>query len=389
MQGVRSCKVKSMKLQVFALLLLSTGLFLTAETTHRRFSFHHNLSPALESRYYLLRYQFQEPQNASLLTSYVTGVKRGFNHHTRQVHKELHLLHLFTPSGIHFQALFLLLYPLVWYQKRTKNSWALLALIALCLSPLSLNGYESLKRIGLLKTAFLLRSQYKIPISPFALFLLIFALDYIFGTYQDSPLSFTYSFLFLGLIFSSLDRPKIFFILNLFLGQILVGFLTQTPIYLFGFAAGLVLTSLFTILFPCFFLIFWLSPYLPAAFAEAPIHLYRESLMIAEKFVFWGPVFTPCLMLAFCLIGYFAFLNLEKPLKGRFVFLALIMLTTSPLENQAKRQKTIPAEFQKVQSKEFKQAKYSRYGIRFRNEKNQRCRLQLYNGNAWREHCRS
>ena len=108
----------------------------------------------------------------------------------KEKYKSLGLNHLFTPSGFHLSAVLLPLMKLI-----KSDRWQLMILIVLTMGIFTLSGQGALKRMALIK----LQQKWLDQKSGFLLALLM---DMLFGSFLNSPLSFTYSFLFLGLIYS-------------------------------------------------------------------------------------------------------------------------------------------------------------------------------------------
>ena len=133
------------------------------------------------------------PKEAELLElweSMLTGRSAPVSRWIKDQYKSLGLNHLFTPSGFHLSAVLL---P---FMKIIKNpKWQLVALILVGCGVFSLSGQGALKRMVLVKLGQKLFDQK-------AGFILAIILDLLFGSFTDSPLSFCYSFLFLGIIYS-------------------------------------------------------------------------------------------------------------------------------------------------------------------------------------------
>ena len=96
----------------------------------------------------------------------------------------------------------------------------------------------------------------KIKSCVFSIFLLVFLGDFFFGTYQDSPLSFLYSFIFIGSILSQLEKPYVSIFFPLIGSHIILAYFTFLPIFPIGLLIGILITPLFSILFPIFLIIY-------------------------------------------------------------------------------------------------------------------------------------
>ncbi len=153
------------------------------------------------------------PQELPLLElweSMLTGRVAPLDRWLREEYKTLALAHVFTPSGFHLSAL---LWPLLLvFRKKVQKLW-ILSFFGLGL--LFLPGQAAMKRMTLVK----IQQQF------FGLktgFLLAFILDLLFGSLQTSPLSFTYSFLFLGIIYSG--ARGLTMVIWFYIAQILIAF---------------------------------------------------------------------------------------------------------------------------------------------------------------------
>jgi len=187
------------------------------------------------------------PENQDLLEiweSMLTGNTRPLNKLIKENFSRLGLRHLFTPSGLHLSSL---LYPSMKIIKGQRSQFILLTLLALFFLPLS--DFAALKRMVMVK-------WFQKLIGFKEGFGLALILDVLFGTFQSQALSFTYSFLFLGIMYSGVKgMGRIFWF---FIGQCLISFsqgvfitpllLIFSPLLSFGFV--LAMPVLFLLSFP-------------------------------------------------------------------------------------------------------------------------------------------
>ena len=96
-------------------------------------------------------------------------------------------------------------------------------------------GLNSIHRLAKLKMVGTVLSYFKIRIDYFYLFLLVFTYEFLLGNYKNSPLSFAYSFLFIGIVFTSFKRSYLDFSLALFAGQIMAAVVGVQEINLLSF----------------------------------------------------------------------------------------------------------------------------------------------------------
>ena len=259
---------------------------------------------------------YQNPHLAALVEGYVVGEKRGIPRKMKRAHRHLNLVHLFTPSGLHFSALLLILLPL----------FRLLRLppFPLYFAPFFLNEYYAIKRIAGYAIARRLLRWKGWEIDGFWIFLGVFTLDFAFGTYRSSPLSYSFSYLFLGTIFALVNSPKIYWPWALLGGQILVAFCFETPLTHLGFAFGFFLTALFAPIFP----LIALNRLLPwfnfsEIVVDAFAHLLSLCAQISAGSGFFYPQFTHVLLV----------LTLSSRRCPPFVPVLLLLLTCYPLHN--------------------------------------------------------
>jgi competence protein ComEC len=143
-----------------------------------------------------------------LWESMLTGRSAPLSSKVKEQYKKLGLNHLFTPSGFHLSAVLAPFTKLV-----PHRHWHLILLLALGLGIFSLVGQSALKRMMMIKIGQHFCGQ-RIG------FMIALLGDILFGSFDQSPLSFCYSFLFLGIIYS---KTKLIFIW-FFFAQCLITF---------------------------------------------------------------------------------------------------------------------------------------------------------------------
>lgn len=179
-----------------------------------------------------------------LWESMLTGNTRPLNMIMKENFSRLGLRHLFTPSGLHLGAL---LYPSLKILKSFRQQIILLTLLGIFFFPLT--GFVALKRMIAIKWVQKL-------IGPKKGFVSALLLDVLFGGFQTHTLSFTYSFLFLGIMYSGvkgMGRVFWFFIAQCFIAFSQAAFIAPLLIIfspLLSFIFVLVLPILFLLSFP-------------------------------------------------------------------------------------------------------------------------------------------
>ena len=255
---------------------------------------------------------YKNPRLAALVEAYVLGQKRGMGRKLKRAHKNLNLLHLFTPSGLHFSALLLVL------------RLFRLPLLPFYLLPFLLSEYYAIKRIAEYSLARRLIGKTGWKPDGYGLFLGVFALDFLFGTYRASPLSYSFSYLFLGIIFSIKDSPKTYWPWALLGGQILAAFCFDTPLTHLGFIFGFFLTGFFALIFP----LIALNRLLPwFNFSEMVVDLFARMVSLASDISVASGHFHPEITLVL-LVFVLCWRKLPRTLP-----LLLLLFTCYPLYN--------------------------------------------------------
>ena len=159
----------------------------------------------------------------------------------KERYKTLGLNHIFTPSGFHLSAVLL---PFMKILKRSHLQLISLIIIGLCLS--TIDGLGALKRMVLIK------GHQKI----FGLhlgFCLALLVDIFFGSFQNSTLSFTYSFMFLGIIYAGFDGLALIF--WFFIGQVVLAYFQDANISFLLLVFSPILNLAFGAVMPFLFLL--------------------------------------------------------------------------------------------------------------------------------------
>lgn len=188
-----------------------------------------------------------------ILCAYFLGDKSMLPKKVIKIHREMNLLHLMTPSGLHLGSLLLIVLFLCkvpqffgrvsWHSEKVLYG----ALILLGVSTFTLQGIDSFKRMILFA---LIR---KFPFKTFtkkSAFLLTFLISAFFGQLQENPLSFCFSFLFLGILLFSSNR--FLMLISLFLSQAFISEWMGKPFSILTSLIGLLLSSIAPFLFISF-----------------------------------------------------------------------------------------------------------------------------------------
>lgn len=174
-----------------------------------------------------------------LWESMLTGRSAPVARWIKDQYRDLGLNHLFTPSGFHLSAVML---PFMKFIKGKK--WQLLILIIIGLGVFALAGQGALKRMVLIKIDQNLFGQK-------TGFILALLMDMLFGSFSESPLSFCYSFLFLGIIYSG----SVFLFLWFFFAQCLIAYFSGELISPFIILLSPILNLAFAVAMPLLFVL--------------------------------------------------------------------------------------------------------------------------------------
>lgn len=253
--------------------------------------------------------QFQNKDLAELTLSYFLGGQRKLSPALKEAHRVLGLSHLFSPSGLHLSSVLFLFFPLGLMGKGSKKIQSFLKFSFLS-AIFFLPKFYALKRMALFKLANISFAKLGINLSYFSIFLLIFFLDFTFGTFRYSPMGFLLSYLFLGVILSTQETPLIVRAWHLWLAQILVSIWLVQDYFLLSFFFNVVLTALFTLAYPILCLLLLASSNSTAVgLLEAMLKLYLELILKCAQWAKASPHLSPSLSLYVCVL---IFLSLRR-----------------------------------------------------------------------------
>ena len=135
---------------------MSKYLIFVYITSYFLFSAQKNIAPKFNFKpqscpWYSPLKKANHSKEQKLKKAFLCGEKKGIKRKTLIAYKKLNLYHLFTPSGIHYSCLLILLTPLLFLLKRFNQNIESITKLILYLSPWCLPGFYSLKRIGAMK----------------------------------------------------------------------------------------------------------------------------------------------------------------------------------------------------------------------------------------------
>lgn len=185
----------------------------------------------------------EEKPLLKLWESILTGRSAPLSKMTKEKYAELGLNHIFTPSGFHLSAV---LSPFMKMIHHKPSQLLLLIILGafMCFLP----GLLALKRMILIKGC---QKATNLHVG----FVVAMLADLFFGTFQNNSLSFTYSFLFLGIIYSGVR--SIGLLVWFFIGQTIIAYFNGQDISLLLLIFSPVLNLAFGIAMPILFLCSW------------------------------------------------------------------------------------------------------------------------------------
>lgn len=345
---------------------ISTGLFL---------SYCWNLSlntpalqwwefPQVERSYLGKKYEdlsFEKYRLSELTRAYATGQRRHLSRKVRDMHRDLGLIHLTTPSGLHLSILWRFFNPFLGLLTAL-TGLTFLPAITISISTFviwNMDGLMAMQRMSLYR---LLRFPlfFRMRLNRGIIFLITLALSLLLGNFSQSPLSFGLSALFFGLILASSHN---FFKMaySLICAQALVQSLMVQKFTFISSFLGVIITPIFVFIFPLSLIEYWVVGKLPFSLGiEYIIYLFLKLIKIAHTVgeftpsAYWDTSFSLAL----------AFLFLGQTKRVIYCGVILLLFSTQPVYNLPPR-----AYLSEVQVQ-----KYTRYPLFFKPENIERTR---------------
>lgn len=188
---------------------------------------------------------------AKLSWSYLTGEKEKLNKALINQHKQMQLSHLLTPSGLHLSALILLIKFFINPLKRLSPFFFYFFYFSTILTPFYFPKLWACKRMTYFFILHCFNRGLSRPLSLTSIFYGANLYDFLCGQYQNSPLSFCFSFLFFGTIVTGVNKGWVTIVFRLSLNQFLVTGIFNNEYYLLA----PIISNVFTIIFGPYFLI--------------------------------------------------------------------------------------------------------------------------------------
>lgn len=324
------------------------------------------------------RILFSEKSLEKLHESFLFGKRANFKNELKSAFQRLNILHLATPSCLHLNSLFLIL---LFFKKKKWPKIIICSFIYLAI--FDFQSMYSLKRACLLIAAreLLPKHYFKMEKTKVA-FLLVFIFDFLWGSYLDAPLSFWLSFVYLYIfIFNPLP---VFPYSTLIITQAFISMLFFRPFNLLGSTFGMLVTALFTFIFPLGMLNELTSYIISFDGISILLRPLRASIIFLSRASSFFPEF-------FISIPFLLFLILIFEKKYLKFAPLLLLIHSEPLTNlETNRLQKIPGNegmrFLSAENIPFKKLQFQQKSIKTTHQYKVTCRLSLYNS-FWVKKC--
>ncbi len=245
---------------------------------------------------------------AILWKALVTGDDRGLSRSDKKTYYRLGLGHLFTPSGVHLATL----QPLLKHFHNLSGFFALIGLLSTFLP-----GLQALARVAWVK---LVPGGAKC----LGVFMGVMLLEGALVSWKLHPLSWTCSWLFLGLSWFAPPRWRLLWFV---LAQMLLCWVLQQPFSLLSPVANLLTTLPLMLLFPLTLLFAVIPSFFFHTWIEAALTLFHESVLWFDQVHRFLPALTPHAGHLILILSWLVLQNRQR------WWLAIILLgLASPLE---------------------------------------------------------
>ena len=203
----------------------------------------------LKNHHKVLQDHTEQRNGAALLYAIVTGNNKKISKQRLKSYKNMGIMHLLTPSGLHLGSL-------LWIQKFIPPKIFLVTLSLLTILFFNLSGFYPLKRIFIFKWL----KEIRFLSSNELIFYATFIIDLLIGFYSKSPFSTLLSFLFWGTILTHKKYVDWSLAYKLGLGLMLVSLIFNQNLSALAFILNPLLSIAITIIFPFLILSFFLIP---------------------------------------------------------------------------------------------------------------------------------
>jgi len=185
----------------------------------------------------------------------------------------------------------------------------------------------------------------KLKIDIYQIFLGSFLIDFIFGTFDKSPMSYIFSFLFLGSLLSAEKFESR--IINFLCANLLISFLTISKVNVVGFILGFFTTALFSLLFPLLFVTYW-----PSSILEIDLSFPFVYIIEFLTFNFSGiSKFCPLVSIDFFGLIFLIIFIFKKKI---FILILSVLISSESLYNLPKNRLRKMETFQRIEKLNWK-----------------------------------
>ena len=211
---------------------------------------------------------------AVLWKALVTGDDRGFSRADKKTYYRLGLGHLFTPSGVHLATL----QPLLKYFRNLTGFFAFIGLLSTFLP-----GLQALARVAWVKL---------VPggAKHLWVFMTVMLLEGALVSWKLHPLSWTCSWLFLGLSWFAPPRWKVLWFM---FAQMLLCWVLQQPFSIFAPLANLIATIPMMVLFPLTLLFAVIPSFFIHDWIEMALSWFHYSVLFFDQIHTFVPALMP------------------------------------------------------------------------------------------------
>ncbi len=307
--------------------------------------------------------------------AYVLGEKSHLSRSELKAHRKLHLMHLFTPSGMHLTALLCL--PAWFLRRKRKIFFAVLATVFVC--ALALGAPESFRRMCLILGLGRICRRFNFAIVGGGFFL-DFLITLALRGWGLPSVSWSMSLLFMGTIVLQRLEPKRSLYMGLLGAQALIGVFFQQAVSPLGLLLGWVMVALF----PCFFPLFLVESLLWPSFSASSLYLFLVQILAQAA----GPAIPAYLGLGFTALYFFKLWPFVFYRLGHHPGLVLLGLALFPyrLPNLPRHYQR-PLPFPAPPPRTYQSKTIHTWGVKFHYRGGMVCRSRLYH-RGWSTRCR-
>ena len=247
-----------------------------------------NVSPApkhipefLKNYHRTIKNHFEKRELANVLFGFLTGNKNGISPYTRKAFKKTNLSFLFSPSGIHLAGFLLFLNFFIKKINSKKLRHFTKGLVTS--SAFLLGGFDSMKRLSMMRLFNQIKFLAKLKITSEKIFYFTFCISFLLGHFHKNPLSFIFSFAFIGTFLSLKDYSKLTLILGLYSTQLILALFMGDKVSLLAIPIGLFGSFVFSFLFPVILLFlgtFWI---IEINWIEPLLKIFVASIQMSAK----------------------------------------------------------------------------------------------------------